>query len=282
MVDIIIKFFIFSLGLIFGSFVNVCIYRLPKQESIIFPGSHCPYCNNKIRFYDNIPLISYILLKGRCRDCNVKISFKYFFVELLTAVIFLFSFNCYGISLQFFIYNLFFVLLLIAAFVDMKYRIIPDEVSLGGIILGLALSFIFPQIQNANSHFSGLLLSVIGALIGAAITYLTGLLGSFLFKKEAMGFGDVKLMAAVGAFLGWALALIAFFIAPFFGMVISIAINIRKLKDVKLEGSFLNKLKVICGALLTGTIPYGPFLSLGGVVALLFGRKILSLIFWNY
>lgn len=261
MIDIILKFFIFSLGLIFGSFVNVCIYRLPKQESIIFPGSHCPYCNNKIRFYDNIPLLSYILLKGRCRNCNVKISFKYFFVELLTAVIFLFSFSYYGISLQFFIYNLFFILLLIAAFVDMKYRIIPDEVSLGGIILGLALSFIFPQIQNANSHFLGLLSSFIGALIGAAITYFTGLLGSFIFKKEAMGFGDVKLMAAVGAFLGWALALIAFFIAPFFGLIYGIFILVKKKSHL---------------------VPYGPFLSLGAAIALFFGRKILSLIFWNY
>lgn len=252
---------IFIFGLCAGSFLNVCIYRLPRAESIIMPGSHCPYCNNKIRFYDNIPLISYILLKGRCRDCNVKISFKYFFVELLTAVIFLFSFKYYGISLQFFIYNLFFVLLLIAAFVDMKYRIIPDEVSLGGIILGLALSFIFPQIQNANSHFSGLLLSVIGALIGAAITYLTGLLGSFLFKKEAMGFGDVKLMAAVGAFLGWALALIAFFTAPFFGLIYGIFILVKKKSHL---------------------VPYGPFLSLGAVIALLFGKKILSFLVGVY
>ncbi|MEK6715703.1 MAG: prepilin peptidase [Candidatus Omnitrophota bacterium] len=252
---------IFIFGLCAGSFLNVCIYRLPRAESIIMPGSHCPYCNNKIRFYDNIPLISYILLKGRCRDCNVKISFKYFFVELLTAVIFLFSFKYYGISLQFFIYNLFFVLLLIAAFVDMKYRIIPDEVSLGGIILGLALSFIFPQIQNVNSHFSGLLLSVIGALIGAAITYLTGLLGSFLFKKEAMGFGDVKLMAAVGAFLGWALALIAFFTAPFFGLIYGIFILVKKKSHL---------------------VPYGPFLSLGAVIALLFGKKILSFLVGVY
>lgn len=252
---------IFIFGLCTGSFLNVCIYRLPRAESIIMPGSHCPYCNNKIRWYDNIPLLSHILLKGRCRDCNVKISKKYFFVELLTAAIFLFSFNCYGISLQFFIYNLFFILLLIAAFVDMKYRIIPDEVSLGGIILGLVLSFIFPQIQNANSHFSGLLSSFIGALIGAAITYFTGLLGTFLFKKEAMGFGDVKLMAAVGAFLGWVLALVAFFIAPFFGLIYGIFILVKKKSHL---------------------VPYGPFLSLGAALALFFGRKILDLIFWNY
>lgn len=247
--------------MIFGSFLNVCIWRLPKAESIISPGSRCPYCNNKIRWHDNIPLISYILLRGRCRDCNAKISFKYFFVELLTAVMFLFLFSYYGLSTRFFISNLFFSLLFIATFVDIKYRIIPDEVSLGGIILGLVLSFIFPQIQNQTHNLQGLFYSLIGAFSGALITYSTGLLGAAIFRKEAMGFGDVKLMGAVGAFLGWKLTLLSFFIAPFFGSIYGILVLLRKKSHL---------------------IPYGPFLSLGAVIALLYGERILKLFFWGY
>lgn len=273
---------VFFFGACLGSFLNVCIWRLPRAESVIFPGSHCPYCNNKIHWYDNIPLVSYILLKARCRHCNAGIPFRYFLVESAGAAMILFLFRRYGLSPYFLIYTLFFSLLLIATFVDIKHRIIPDEVSIGGVILGLILSFIFPRMQGEASHFNGLLFSLIGALAGALITYITGAFGRFIFKKEAMGFGDVKLMGAVGAFLGWILTLAAFFIAPFFGLVISIVINTRKLKDAKLEGSFLNKLKIMSEALLTGTIPYGPFLSLGAITALLYGKRILGFIFWSY
>lgn len=257
----IMNFFVFMLGAVVGSFLNVCIYRMPRVESIVFPGSHCPYCNNKISWYDNIPLISYILLRARCRHCNVKIPLKYFFVELLTAALFLFLFNYYGLGVKFLIYVLFTNLLLIATFVDIRYRIIPDEISLGGIIIGLILSCIFPQAQNVNSHFQGLVFSFIGALCGAAVTYFTGLLGSFIFKKEAMGFGDVKLMAAIGAFLGWKLTLLSFFIAPFFGSFFGIIVLLRKKSHL---------------------IPYGPFLSLGALLSLLYGERILSAIFWTY
>lgn len=252
---------IFIFGLVLGSFLNVCIWRLPRAESIIMPGSHCSYCNNPIRWHDNIPLIGYILLKGRCRDCNARISFKYFLIELITAVMSAAMFIRYDLTPQFFIYILFFSLLLIATFVDIRYRIIPDEISLGGAILGIILSFIFPVMQDAPAHIKGLLLSFAGAFMGAAITYLTGVLGSVIFRKEAMGFGDVKLMAAVGAFLGWKLTLLSFFIAPFFGSAYGIDVLLRKKSHL---------------------IPYGPFLSLGALAALFYGDKIIRFFFWSY
>ncbi|HDZ76491.1 MAG TPA: prepilin peptidase [Candidatus Omnitrophica bacterium] len=252
---------IFIFGLIIGSFLNVCIVRMPRVESIAGPRSRCPYCNNKINWYDNIPLISYILLAGKCRHCNMRISFQYFVVEFLTALVFLFIYDYYGLSIDFSIYALFVALLLVATFVDIKYRIIPDEVSLGGIVLGLFLSFIFPQMQEVNSNLSGLALSGLGVVAGAGITYLTGVAGSFVFKKEAMGLGDVKLMGAVGAFLGWKLAILTFFIAPFFGAVYGIVILLRK-------GSHL--------------IAYGPFLSIAAGIALFYGENIIRTLFLGY
>jgi leader peptidase (prepilin peptidase)/N-methyltransferase len=252
---------VFIFGLIIGSFLNVCIWRLPRRESIIKPSSRCPYCNNKIRWYDNIPLLSFILLKARCRDCNAKIPFRYFLVELVTAIMFSFVFYYYGLSFKFFIYSLFFSLLLVATFVDARLRIIPDEISVGGIFMGLTLSFIFPEIQGADSHILGLFNSFLGVISGAGITYLTGLIGSFIFKKEAMGFGDVKLMGAIGAFLGWKLAFLCFFIAPFLGAIFGIIILLTKKSHL---------------------IPYGPFLSFGAVVSLLYGEKILNILFWRY
>ncbi len=252
---------IFSFGLIIGSFLNVCIVRMPRAESIAGPRSRCPYCNNKISWRDNIPLVSYILLAGKCRHCNMKISFQYFIIELLTALVFLFIYDYYGLSLDFPIYALFFSLLLVATFVDIKYRIIPDEVSVGGIVLGLLLSFVFPHMQIASSNVSGLAASGLGVIAGAGITYLTGVAGTFVFKKEAMGLGDVKLMGAVGAFLGWKLAILTFFIAPFFGAVYGIVILFRK-------GSHL--------------IAYGPFLSIAAVIALFYGEAIIRSLFLGY
>ncbi|PIQ88803.1 MAG: prepilin peptidase [Candidatus Omnitrophica bacterium CG11_big_fil_rev_8_21_14_0_20_42_13] len=254
--------FIFIFGSIVGSFLNVCIYRMPKAESIVMPGSRCPCCNNKIQWYDNIPLVSYILLRARCRYCNMSIPARYFIVELITASVFLGLFRYYGLTADFFIYALFFSLLLIASFVDIKYRIIPDEVSLGGLALGLILSFIFPEMQDGVvSRIEGIFYSFIGALSASLLTYLIGLIGTLLFRKDAMGFGDVKLMAAIGAFLGWKLAIVAFFIAPFFGAIFGIIVLIQK------KGHL---------------IPYGPFLSLGAVLSLFYGNAIIKLLFYGY
>jgi leader peptidase (prepilin peptidase) / N-methyltransferase len=251
-------FLIFIFGLVLGSFLNVCIYRLPREESIINPSSHCPECKAPIRWHDNIPVLSYIFLKGKCRFCKFPISPRYITVEILTAVLLLLAYIMFGVGLKFFIYSTLFCALIIAAFVDFKYQIIPDEVTYTGMILGLAFSLFYPSLQGASVWYMGLLNSASGLLAGGVSIYLTGVVGQMIFKKEAMGGGDVKLMAAIGAFLGFKYVLLVFFMAPFFGSVVGI---IMKLK-YKIE-----------------VIPYGPYLSLATVIVALWGRNILGYLF---
>ena len=257
MQDSILKVFLFCLGAIVGSFLNVCIYRMPRKESIIRPGSHCPHCKHKIAWFDNIPFLSYIFLKGHCRHCGGKISFRYFLVELLSASMFLFLFYHFGISLFYWIYVALCSSLIVVSFIDIDIREIPDEISLSGIIIGLILSAIFPQLQKTAFHHLALFRSFLGLLAGGGSIYITGLIGDAIFKKESMGGGDVKLMAMVGAFIGWKLALLAFFIAPFFGAVVGIGIKIRKGESL---------------------IPYGPFLSLATLISIIWGEKIIGMI----
>ncbi len=256
--ELLIKTFVFIFGAIVGSFLNVCIYRMAREESVVRPRSHCPNCSSIIYWYDNIPLLSYIFLLGKCRFCRKPISLRYPIVELLTAVAFILLYNHLGFNIRLFAYLLFICGLIVATFVDISHRIIPDEISIGGIIVGLILSVIFPQLQNEYSHLWSGLQSILGIIIGGGIIYLTGLLGDFIFKKETMGGGDVKLLAMVGAFFGWKIALLTFFIAPFFGLVAGIIVLIRT-KD--------------------HLIPYGPFLSLAAIVAIFYSRQIINLIF---
>ncbi|MFH0791046.1 MAG: prepilin peptidase [Candidatus Omnitrophota bacterium] len=264
------QFFIFIFGSIIGSFLNVCIHRMPQEGySLARPGSHCPYCSRPIPWHDNIPLLSYILLGARCRYCKKRISIRYFIVELLTAIMFLKFYLIYGLSFDFFIYTIFASGLIVATFIDIPHRIIPDEISLGGTAAG----FILTSIRGIRLHpfsfnFSFMLNSLLGIIIGAGIIYSTGLIFDLVYFKllkkppiqgetESMGGGDVKLMAMIGAFLGWQRAVITFFLAPFFGVVIGI-INLVTKKD--------------------HTIPYGPFLSLAAVLSLLWADKIIALV----
>ena len=252
------KLVVFIFGAIIGSFLNVCIYRLPKGRSVIFPGSHCPNCTAKIHWYDNIPILSYIILGGKARCCKAKISFRYFIVEVLTAIALLALFIFFGLTPKFFAYSILVSGLIIATFVDFEIQEIPDEVSIGLLIAGLVLSAIFPSILNESSRISGFLNSFLGALAGGATIYAMGILGEFAFKKEAMGGGDVKLLAMIGSFIGWKLVLLTFFIAPLFGSVVGIILKIREGKDI---------------------IPYGPYLSMAAVVAILWGGRLLRILF---
>lgn len=249
---------IFIFGLILGSFLNVCIYRLPKKESIIKPSSYCPECKKPIPWYDNIPVISYILLKGRCRFCKKAISPRYIIVELLTAVLLVSAFMAWGLSIKFIIYSILFCGLIAAAFVDFKHQIIPDEITYGGMVLGLIFSLFYPSLQGESFWYSGLIYSTLGLLVGGASIYFTGVIGKLIFKKEAMGGGDVKLMAMIGAFLGWKFVILIYFIAPFFGSVVGIIMKLKYKKDI---------------------IPYGPYLSLATVVAIFWGNNILNYLF---
>lgn len=250
--------FVFVMGAIIGSFLNVCIYRLPKGRSVIVPGSHCPNCGAKIQWYDNVPILGFIFLGGRARCCKAAISLRYFIVEVLTAsaflVLFMFS---GGFNAKFFSYAVLVSGLIVATFVDFEIQEIPDEVSIGGIFVGIILSSAFPAILGESTHLAAFVNSFVGALAGGALIYLMGMLGEFAFKKEAMGGGDVKLLAMIGAFIGWKLVLLTFFIAPLFGSIVGIVVKIKHKKD---------------------TIPYGPYLSLAAIVSVFFGEKVLKIL----
>lgn len=261
----------FLFGSIVGSFLNVCIHRMPLSESVVWPSSHCPKCKKRIPAYDNVPFISYLLLKGRCRFCKQKISFRYPLVELLTALMFLVLFNQYGLTYDFFVYMVLVCGLIVATFVDIDHRIIPDEISVGGLIIGFILISIKGiSLKPLAFNFSFLVNSLLGIVAGGGIIYATGFIFDLVYFKllkrppiqgetESMGGGDVKLLAMIGAFLGWEKAILTFFIAPFLGIIIGIY-NLAAKKD--------------------HTIPYGPFLSLASLIALFFADKISRLIFF--
>ena len=260
---------VFILGSIVGSFLNVCIHRIPLGESVVWPHSHCPKCKKKIPTYDNIPFLSYIILKGRCRFCKGKISLRYPTVELLTALTFLALFNRYGLTYDFLVFLVFLCGLIIATFVDIQYRIIPDEVSVGGMILGFILTAVRgfnlkPFAYDPNPMLNSLL----GIIIGGGIIYLTGKLFDLVYfkflkrppiqgKTESMGGGDVRLLAMIGAFLGWQKVILIFFLAPFFGVLVGL-INMLVKKD--------------------HTLPYAPLLSLGAIFSLFWTERIIRLI----
>ena len=253
-------FFVFSavlFGLVWGSFLNVCIYRMPKEESVVFPRSYCPNCHKQIAFYDNIPIVSYLLLGGKCRRCKSPISIRYPFIEALSGFIWGFAVWRYGISMPALIEIVFFSILLLSTAVDFEHRIIPDEASVGGGILGLILSFIYPQMHHQSSHFMGLLWSFIGFLAGGGLVYLVAVIGEFIFKKEAMGGGDIKFQAMVGAFLGWKCAIAGFFIATFVGAAMGIYI-LLKYKD--------------------NTMPFGPCLAIAALICYFWGDNLLNLL----
>jgi len=241
---------IFILGLIVGSFCNVCIYRIPKNESIIYPTSHCPKCRTTIKPVDNIPLLSYILLKGRCRNCGSKISIQYPVVELLTGMIYLIIYLIYGLSIQSLIYIILSSALIIIAFIDLNEQIVPDVISLPGIGVGLILSFFVPYLSFINS--------ALGVVVGGGIILIIALVGSMIFKKEAMGGGDVKLAAMIGAFLGWRYTIISLFLGFFLGALAGIFLVLSKIKSKE------------------DMVPFGPFIALGSLITLLWGEKIIA------
>jgi leader peptidase (prepilin peptidase)/N-methyltransferase len=237
-------------GAIVGSFLNVCIIRLPKEESIIIPGSHCPQCNHPIKFYDNIPLISYLLLGGKCRYCQRSISAQYPLVEGTTAISSLLLFLKYGLSLSYFFYFSFVAALIIITVIDLYHQIIPDVISIPGIGVGLLGALIIPHITFFNS--------LLGILLGGGSLFVVATFYQWLFKREGMGGGDVKLLAMIGAFLGWDAVILTILLSSLIGSITGIIIMVLKGKDFKYA------------------IPFGPFLSLGAVIALFYKNEIIS------
>lgn len=237
------------LGAIIGSFLNVCIYRLPKKESIIFPGSQCPFCCKPIRLYDNIPIISYLILKGKCRFCRKAISLKYPLVETLNAVFYLLLFYKFGWSWDTLAYGLFISVLLIISFIDLEHRIIPDELSLPGIVVGFAASFLIKQLTPLSS--------LLGILLGGGFLFLVAAGYEKLMHKEGMGGGDIKLIAMIGAFVGWQGIPFIILASSLLGAIIGIVFMVVEKKDTQYA------------------IPFGPFLSLAAVLYLYIGPELM-------
>lgn len=252
--------FVFVMGTIVGSFLNVCIYRLQRSESIVSPGSHCPACNKPILWHDNIPVMSYLFLAGKCRFCKKPISPRYILVELLTGFVFAALFAAFGLSPKFGAYLLLVSGLIVVTFIDLDTRTIPDHVTFPGIAIGPLAALAAPSIMDEASRMAAFLNSIGGVALGAAMIFGIAFFGKMIFRKEAMGEGDIFLLAMIGAFLGWKLVLLTFFIAPMFGAVAGVILKLTRGDE---------------------TMPYGPYLSLGAVISIFFGSRILSYLFYG-
>lgn len=260
--------FAFILGTCVGSFLNVCIWRLPRNKSIVTPRSFCPHCQTPIKGYDNIPLASYLFLKGRCRDCGKRISPRYFIVELLTGAIFaLFYFNYYSHLGKLSIYLLLASALIAITFIDFEHKLIPDRITYPGIVVGLLASLIVkhqaPPILSHIPWFASLIDSSLGVLAGGGILWAIAIL-----SKGGMGGGDIKLGAMIGAFLGWQDTLLTLLLAFFVGAVVGIILMLLKLITSKSLKAAWRKRKEF--------IPFGPYLALATLVTILKGQAIIG------
>lgn len=259
----------FAWGACIGSFLNVCIYRIPREESIVRPRSHCPHCGRAIPWYLNIPIVSYILLRGRCADCRRGISPRYVLVELLVAVLFWMVWQQFGYAGDHPLLGMVPIAvehmalvpiawliiggLVLGTFVDFEHLIIPDRVTLGGIGAGLVLSGVFPEMQGQSTALGGLAQAAIGAGLGWGILWAVAVAGKLVFRKDAMGFGDVKLLGAIGACLGWRAVLFTLILSSFMGSLAGIMMVLAGQKQMQ------------------SRIPFGPYLALGALLWMFWG-----------
>ncbi len=248
--------FVFIFGAAIGSFLNVCIFRLPAETSIVKPRSQCPYCHHPIRNCDNIPLISFILLRGKCRDCGGKISWRYPLVELITAVLALLLFLKFGLTLKFLVFFFFTAVLIVITFIDLDHQIIPDIITLPGIpIFSLAAIFLvkIPWLEV-----------LLGLLIGGGVLFTIAFVYELISKREGMGGGDIKLLAMIGGFLGWKSLMFILLFSSFSGAIVGLTAMIIKKQDMKYA------------------VPFGPFLSAAAVAYLFWGEGFTRLLFMRY
>jgi leader peptidase (prepilin peptidase) / N-methyltransferase len=268
---ILVPVLVFLFGLVIGSFLNVCILRIPREESVVLPASHCPACGAPIRPYDNIPVVSWLLLRGRCRNCKVRISTLYPTVELLSGLLFLACYFAFGLTAEALKWSVFAALIIVLTITDFRERILPDKVNFLGLGLGLGLSLFTPPVDGTALWLSGHLftfpppaplLSIADALLGAGAA--SGLLwtvaeGYFRARgREGMGLGDVKMMAMVGAFLGLQRALLTILVGSILGSLIGGAIIAMRHKGRDFE------------------LPFGTFLGAGAMLVVFFGSPTLA------
>jgi leader peptidase (prepilin peptidase)/N-methyltransferase len=240
----------FVFGLVIGSFLNVCIYRLPASQSIVHPRSACPGCAHPIRAYDNIPVVSFLILRGRCRDCGMRIPWRYPLVELLSGAFAALAVAKFGAGGQAALMYLLIAALLVITFIDIDHRIIPDVISLPGIPVGLAASFGLTDVTPLQS--------VIGILAGGGSLFLVAWGYQLITGREGMGGGDIKLLAMIGAFFGWPGVLFTIFTASLTGTLAGMAVILRQRADMKLA------------------VPFGPFLAIGAIGYVFIGPETLA------
>lgn len=240
---------IFSLGAIVGSFLNVCIYRIPAGVSIVFPPSRCPACFAPLRWYHNIPILSYLFLRGKCAYCAAHISPRYPFIEMLNGLLFVLVFSRFGFSWISVVFFLFVSALVVITFIDLDHQIIPDVISLPGIVVGFCSSFLLPWLSWQNSLY--------GILLGGGSLFAVATLYELLTKKEGMGGGDIKLLAMIGAFMGWKAILPIIFFSSLAGTIVGVPLMLLKGENSRFA------------------IPFGPFLAGASIFYLLWGTTLI-------
>ncbi len=245
-VDPILAFVALVLGLVLGSFLNVCILRLPHGHSLLHPPSTCPRCGKRIEWRDNIPVVSWILLRGRCRTCGNPISWQYPIIEALVGLIWLASVLAFGISVRALGAGLLGTIILGIGVTDARHYLIPDEFTWGGLVIGLALAL--------ADGWQGFLEAVIGAAVGFGILWIVAVVGKWVFKEEAMGGGDIKMMAMVGSFVGWKGVLLTIFTGALFGTLVFVPLSIKRKR----------------------LVPFGVFLAVGAAVTYVWGRDLIE------
>lgn len=248
------SFFALVFGLILGSFLNVCIYRLPRGQSVAVPRSFCPQCGNFVRWYDNVPILSYLWLKGRCRFCQKKIPIQYPLVELITGLFSLFVSARFGGGLPYLFYFLLLAApLIVITFIDLEHKIIPDVISLPGIGVGILASLFLSQGSLIRSGLN----SLFGLLAGGGTLFLVSWFYERVRHQEGIGGGDIKLTAMLGAFFGWKEIFLILFFSSLLGSIVGIFLLAFFRKGLKFA------------------VPYGPFLASGALLNLFYGDQII-------
>jgi leader peptidase (prepilin peptidase)/N-methyltransferase len=237
------------LGLSVGSFLNVCVHRLPLRQSLVRPGSRCPHCGYVLRWYDNIPVASYLLLRGRCRQCRESIALRYPVLELATLLLFLVHGAVFGWSALLVVRLLFACAMVVLFAIDLEHHLLPDAITLPGIVAGLLFSIVLPP---------GIVDAVLGVLVGGGVLWLIGEAYYRYSGQEGMGGGDVKMLAMIGAFLGWKLVLVTLVLSSVAGSLIGLLVIALKRGGLKYE------------------LPYGTFLALGALAASLAGERLIN------